>query len=180
MVLESGKHPGQLKDEVCSPGGTTIAAIHKLEETGFRSSLITAVETATNRAKELGVIESQKQQTVLLREQPNVESSSSQPLRVTQWGEGISKTIPSIPALPKLCTGIYLIESLVRLRQNIICGVIFVHFCFELLFMSQEFSEDYLNYQNFYHHSYIYYFSSSINCIHTLKRRIANTRYSVT
>lgn len=99
MVLESGKHPGQLKDEVCSPGGTTIAAIHKLEETGFRSSLITAVETATNRAKELGVIESQKQQTVLLREQPNVESSSSQPLRVTQWGEGISKTIPSIPAL---------------------------------------------------------------------------------
>lgn len=30
--------------------------------------------------------------------------------------------------------------------------------------MSQEFSEDYLNYQNFYHHSYIYYFSSSINC----------------
>lgn len=84
MVLESGKHPGQLKDEVCSPGGTTIAAIHKLEETGFRSSLITAVETATNRAKELGVIESQKQQTVLLREQPSVESSSSQPLRVTQ------------------------------------------------------------------------------------------------
>lgn len=84
MVLESGKHPGQLKDEVCSPGGTTIAAIHKLEETGFRSSLITAVETATNRAKELGVIESQKQQTVLLREQPNEESSSSQPLRVTQ------------------------------------------------------------------------------------------------
>lgn len=84
MVLESGKHPGQLKDEVCSPGGTTIAAIHKLEETGFRSSLITAVETATNRAKELGVIESQKQQTVLLLEQPNVESSSSQPLRVTQ------------------------------------------------------------------------------------------------
>lgn len=84
MVLESGKHPGQLKDEVCSPGGTTIAAIHKLEETGFRSSLITAVETATNRAKELGVIESQKQQTVLLREQQTVESSSSQPLRVTQ------------------------------------------------------------------------------------------------
>lgn len=84
MVLESGKHPGQLKDEVCSPGGTTIAAIHKLEETGFRSSLITAVETATNRAKELGAIESQKQQTVLLREQPSAESSSSQPLRVTQ------------------------------------------------------------------------------------------------
>ncbi|XP_022330283.1 pyrroline-5-carboxylate reductase 2-like [Crassostrea virginica] len=76
MVLESGKHPGQLKDEVCSPGGTTIAAIHKLEETGFRSSLITAVETATVRAKELGVIESQKQQTVLLREQPAEQSTS--------------------------------------------------------------------------------------------------------
>lgn len=54
MVLESGKHPGQLKDEVCSPGGTTIAAMHKLEKGGFRGSLIDAVQAATNRAKELG------------------------------------------------------------------------------------------------------------------------------
>lgn len=36
MVLESGKHPGQLKDEVCSPSGTTICAMHELEKAGFR------------------------------------------------------------------------------------------------------------------------------------------------
>lgn len=54
MVLETGKHPGQLKDEVCSPGGTTIAAMHKLERGGFRATLIDAVEAATLKAKELG------------------------------------------------------------------------------------------------------------------------------
>jgi len=54
MVLETGKHPGQLKDEVCSPGGTTITALHKLEKAGFRSTLIDAVEAATLKAKELG------------------------------------------------------------------------------------------------------------------------------
>ncbi|XP_018018861.1 pyrroline-5-carboxylate reductase isoform X2 [Hyalella azteca] len=54
MVQETGKHPAQLKDEVCSPGGTTIAGIHKLEEHGFRNALICAVEGAALRAKELG------------------------------------------------------------------------------------------------------------------------------
>ncbi|CAH1772802.1 unnamed protein product [Owenia fusiformis] len=54
MVLESGKHPGELKDGVCSPAGTTIAAMHKLEKAGFRGALIDAVEAATLRARELG------------------------------------------------------------------------------------------------------------------------------
>ncbi|XP_076456945.1 pyrroline-5-carboxylate reductase 3-like isoform X1 [Babylonia areolata] len=54
MVVETGKHPGQLKDEVCSPGGTTISAIHVLEKNGFRSTLIDAVEAATLKARELG------------------------------------------------------------------------------------------------------------------------------
>ncbi|XP_064086980.1 pyrroline-5-carboxylate reductase 3-like isoform X6 [Macrobrachium nipponense] len=54
MVLQSGKHPAQLKDEVCSPGGTTITAIHSLEKNGFRGALISAVEASANRAKELG------------------------------------------------------------------------------------------------------------------------------
>ncbi|CAG2216763.1 proC [Mytilus edulis] len=54
MVLESGKHVGQLKDEVCSPGGTTIAAMHTLERAGFRASLINAVEIGTLKAIELG------------------------------------------------------------------------------------------------------------------------------
>lgn len=47
MVLEGDKHPGQLKDEVCSPGGTTITALHTLERLSFRNTIISAVETST-------------------------------------------------------------------------------------------------------------------------------------
>lgn len=54
MVLESGDHPGLLKDRVASPGGTTIAGIHKLEAGRLRATLISAVEEATKRSKELG------------------------------------------------------------------------------------------------------------------------------
>ena len=54
MVLDSGQHPAVLKDQIASPGGTTIAALHKLEEKGLRDALISAVQAATERAEELG------------------------------------------------------------------------------------------------------------------------------
>lgn len=54
LLLETGLHPGVLKDQVASPGGTTIAGLHALENGGLRASLINAVESATRRAQELG------------------------------------------------------------------------------------------------------------------------------
>ena len=53
MVLETGEHPGSLKDAVTSPAGTTIAAIAALERGGLRAALIDAVQTAANRSREL-------------------------------------------------------------------------------------------------------------------------------
>jgi pyrroline-5-carboxylate reductase len=54
LLLETGEHPGRLKDMVTSPGGTAIAGLHTLESGGVRRTLIDAVESATKRAIELG------------------------------------------------------------------------------------------------------------------------------
>ncbi len=53
MVLETGKHPGELKDQVCSPGGTTMEAVRVLEEKGFRSSVIEAMKACVRKARGL-------------------------------------------------------------------------------------------------------------------------------
>ncbi|WVZ06698.1 hypothetical protein V8G54_020044 [Vigna mungo] len=53
MVTQTGKHPGQLKDDVTSPGGTTITGIHELENGGFRGTLMNAVVAAAKRSREL-------------------------------------------------------------------------------------------------------------------------------
>ena len=54
MVLDSGKHPGELKDAVCSPGGSTIVGVQTLEQHGLRSAAIDCVINAYNKSKQLG------------------------------------------------------------------------------------------------------------------------------
>ncbi len=54
MVLETGLHPGVLKDQVTSPGGTTIEGIHELEKGNLRATVISAVRAATDKSKKLG------------------------------------------------------------------------------------------------------------------------------
>uniref|UniRef100_A0A8C7MP32 Pyrroline-5-carboxylate reductase 3 n=1 Tax=Oncorhynchus kisutch TaxID=8019 RepID=A0A8C7MP32_ONCKI len=54
LLRDSGKHPAQLRSEVCTPGGTTIFGLHAMEQGGVRAATMTAVETATERAREMG------------------------------------------------------------------------------------------------------------------------------
>ena len=54
LLIETGEHPGRLKDQVTSPGGTAIAGLHTLEAGGLRTTLMDAVEAATRRSRELG------------------------------------------------------------------------------------------------------------------------------
>lgn len=55
MVLETGVHPGQLKDQVCSPGGTTIEAVASLEEDGFRSAIIKAIQVCGEKSRKMNI-----------------------------------------------------------------------------------------------------------------------------
>lgn len=54
LALDSGKHPGQLKDEVCSPAGSTVAGVHALERAGLRGAAMDAVTAAFARTREMG------------------------------------------------------------------------------------------------------------------------------
>ena len=53
LLLETGKHPGELKDMVCSPGGTTIEGVRTLEDKGYRSAMFEALKACVRRSREL-------------------------------------------------------------------------------------------------------------------------------
>ncbi|WP_100065466.1 pyrroline-5-carboxylate reductase [Miniphocaeibacter massiliensis] len=56
MVLQTGKHPGELKDDVCSPAGTTIAGVNELEKNGFRGTIIKGIEKTAEKFEDMNKI----------------------------------------------------------------------------------------------------------------------------
>uniref|UniRef100_A0A8B9CEA0 pyrroline-5-carboxylate reductase n=1 Tax=Anser brachyrhynchus TaxID=132585 RepID=A0A8B9CEA0_9AVES len=54
VMLETGEHPAKLRGDVCTPGGTTIHALHQLEKGALRATVMSAVEAATQRARDVG------------------------------------------------------------------------------------------------------------------------------
>ena len=64
LLLESDWHPGELKDMVASPGGTTIFGLHSLEKSGFRGVVMDAVESATNQARSIALSKSSENKLV--------------------------------------------------------------------------------------------------------------------
>jgi pyrroline-5-carboxylate reductase len=65
LLIETGEHPGRLKDMVTSPGGTAIAGLHTLEAGGLRTTLINAVQSATERSRALGELAAESRRKVL-------------------------------------------------------------------------------------------------------------------
>ena len=84
LVRETKLHPAILRDEVVTPGGTTIAAMHELERHGLRAMLISAVETATLRSKEIGA-------QLLARYTPPADSAASATKRARKKAPGGSR-----------------------------------------------------------------------------------------
>ncbi|XP_077384062.1 pyrroline-5-carboxylate reductase 1, mitochondrial-like isoform X1 [Festucalex cinctus] len=79
MLLDSEQHPGQLKDNVCSPGGATIHALHVMESGGFRSLLINAVEASCVRTRELQSLADQERISPAAIKKTTVDKVMQQP-----------------------------------------------------------------------------------------------------
>jgi hypothetical protein len=93
LVRETKVHPAVLRDAVVTPGGTTIAAIHELEKHGLRSMLISAVETATARSKEIGA-------QIVERFSKNLPPAGTPSAHAKAARSASGKSKPSGPASP--------------------------------------------------------------------------------
>ncbi|XP_036853359.1 pyrroline-5-carboxylate reductase 1, mitochondrial isoform X4 [Manis javanica] len=95
MLLDSEQHPGQLKDNVCSPGGATIHALHVLESGGFRSLLINAVEASCIRTRELQSMADQETVSPAAIKKTILDKVKlDSPLRASLAPAGHSKLLP--------------------------------------------------------------------------------------